>query len=72
MTSPVITTKGAAIRARRFVLGISQAELAARVGMNASYLSQIERGGATGAPRTLARIAAELGVSVEDIITVAA
>jgi transcriptional regulator with XRE-family HTH domain len=60
---------GPAILARRERLGILQQDLAARVGVSASYLSRIETGteepGLTS--QTVRKLAVELGMSLDDI-----
>ncbi len=48
--------------------GLSQEALAERVGVGASYISQIEAGRREGSVRVLRRIAATLGVSVDDLL----
>jgi transcriptional regulator with XRE-family HTH domain len=67
-------TNGPAILAKRELLGLPQKDLAARVGVSASYLSRIESGyetpGLTSA--TVRKLAVELGVSLEDITVVVA
>ncbi|GIN88660.1 hypothetical protein J6TS2_50460 [Heyndrickxia sporothermodurans] len=45
---------------------ITQSELAKKLNINRSYLSEIENGKAKPSVRMLERIAAELGVSVKD------
>ena len=48
--------------------GMTQKQLASSVGINALYLSQIERGRRTGSARTLSALAEALGVDVDDLI----
>jgi DNA-binding XRE family transcriptional regulator len=48
--------------------GLTQAELAARAGVNAVYLSQIETGRRRGSTKTLEAIAQVLGVQVDDLL----
>ena len=48
--------------------GLTQNELAAAVGINAVYLSQIETGKRTGSAKTLAALAKALQVAVDDLI----
>ncbi len=55
------------LRAVRQV-GMTQKQLASSVGINALYLSQIERGRRTGSARTLSALAEALGVDVDDLI----
>ncbi|MFQ6018895.1 MAG: helix-turn-helix transcriptional regulator [Kiloniellaceae bacterium] len=47
--------------------GLTQAELASRVGLSKIYISQIETGRRTGATKTLTRIARALGVGLDDL-----
>lgn len=58
---------GASIAAIRKLTGSRQAALAARCAITGPYLSQIESGERQPATEVLARIAAELGVTVEAI-----
>ena len=58
---------GASIGTIRRALGIKQRALAAQVGVTAPYMSQIENGVRQPPLDTIARIAAELGVTVESI-----
>jgi transcriptional regulator with XRE-family HTH domain len=61
--------EGAApVRAWREYRGLSQAELAARVGISRAYLAQIEAGERTGTVEVLARTARSLGCLIEDLI----
>ncbi len=53
---------GAAIKHYRARAGLTQAELAERVGLHRSYLSEIEQGRETEHMRRLFRILRELGV----------
>jgi transcriptional regulator with XRE-family HTH domain len=53
---------GAAIKHYRQEAGISQAELAARSGLNRTYLSDLERGKETEQLRRLLRVLRQLGV----------
>lgn len=60
MARPV---NGAAVRAIRQALGISQASLARRARIAESHLSQVERGINGASPEVTRRLADELGVS---------
>ena len=53
---------GAAIKHYRQESGLSQAELAARSGLNRTYLSDLERGKETEQLRRLLRVLKQLGV----------
>jgi transcriptional regulator with XRE-family HTH domain len=57
-----------AIRVWREHRGLLQAELAQKAGISAAYLSQLESGKRTGTADVLGRIAAALGVDIDDII----
>ncbi len=48
--------------------GLKQRELAERAGISVSYLSEIESGHKTGAVEVLGRIAAGLGVTIDDLV----
>jgi transcriptional regulator with XRE-family HTH domain len=58
---------GTRIREERDRVGISQRELARRIGLSASLISQIESGQSKPSVSTLYGIVTELGVSVDDI-----
>lgn len=60
-------TNGAAIASLRKALGIPQVSLAARAGITAAFLSQIEHGARQPAPSVTRRIASELGCSIDAI-----
>lgn len=53
---------GAAIRHYRQELGLSQAELAERTGLNRTYLSDLEQGRETEQVRRILRLLNQLGV----------
>jgi transcriptional regulator with XRE-family HTH domain len=58
---------GSRLRQERERLGISQRELARRIGLSASLISQIESGQSKPSVSTLYAIVTELGVSVDDV-----
>ena len=58
---------GPRIRERRHTLGITQAELAHRIGISPSYLNLIERNKRTVSGPLLRRAAQALGISLEDL-----
>jgi transcriptional regulator with XRE-family HTH domain len=60
-------TNGAAIRALRDALGIKQVSLAARAGISAPSLCNIEIGGEQPSAATVRRLAEELGVVLDAI-----
>jgi len=58
------TLAGSRIRQRRMLIGLSQAELARRLGVSASYLNLIEHNRRRVAPDLLERMAGELEVKI--------
>ena len=58
---------GAYVRQRRIELGLSQAELAERLGVWQTHVSAIEIGRVSPSVETLVRLADALGVAVGDI-----
>src|ERR687891_1011379 len=58
---------GSRLREERDRVGISQRELARRIGLSASMISQIESGQSKPSVSTLYGIVTELGVSVDEI-----
>ncbi|QMW21848.1 helix-turn-helix domain-containing protein [Sandaracinobacteroides saxicola] len=56
------------VRQFRQFRGVSQADLAARAGLSASYLSQIENGTREGTGLTLSRIATALNIDLELLV----
>jgi transcriptional regulator with XRE-family HTH domain len=63
---------GRSIKLCRTNLGLSQEELADRVGLSASYISLIEKGGRDPAVSTAEKIAAALGVPTSLLMFLAA
>ena len=61
------TILGARIREYRRQLGVTQAEMARRIGISASYLNLIERNKRRIAGTLLRNVADNLGVSIEDL-----
>ena len=59
---------GEAIRARRQALGLSLRDLADRLGVTPSLISQIERGRANPSVSTLYAIVAELELSLDELL----
>ena len=57
-----------AVKVYRNYRGMTQRDLAEAAGINAVYLSQIERRKRTGSARTLAAIAGALGIGVDSLI----
>ena len=64
MATPIV---GARIRERRRAMEITQAELARRIGISASYLNLIERNKRAIAGPLLKKTAAALGLGLEDL-----
>src|SRR4249920_3873217 len=60
---------GTRLREERERVQISQRELARRIGLSASLISQIESGQSKPSVSTLYAIVTELGVSVDDIFS---
>ena len=58
---------GTRLREERERMSISQRELARRIGLSASLISQIESGQSKPSVGTLYAIVTELGVSVDDV-----
>lgn len=58
---------GARVRELREAMGISQEELAFRVGLDRTYISGIERGLRNVALKNIERLAGGLGVKVKEL-----
>ena len=58
------------VRVFRTYRKLTQKQLAAKAGINALYLSQIERGRRTGSARLLATLARALDVDVDNLLAV--
>lgn len=61
---PLLLTVGAAIRRLRLEQGISQEELALRIGLDRTYIGNVERGQSNVALLTLSKIATGLGLTL--------
>ena len=59
---------GEQLRARRQELGLSLRQLAERLGVSASLISQIERGRANPSVSTLYQIVGELDISLDELL----
>lgn len=70
--APVLVAIGKAVRSIRIERGLSQEDLAHLAGVDVSYLGRVERGDNNVAIITLQKIAVSLGVSVAQLVTVAA
>lgn len=67
---PYVATLGERIRKRRTALGLSQAELARRVGVKREAVSQWENGASKGLkPENLLKTADVLGTTVRSLVT---
>ena len=62
---------GAVIRRRRQYLGLSQEELAAKAGLNRSYIGDIERGTRNLALLNISRLASALEMKPSQLIILA-
>jgi len=60
---------GARVRALRRAQGLSQEELAHRVGVHPTYLGGIERGERNPALKNIGQLARALGVSMAELFT---
>jgi transcriptional regulator with XRE-family HTH domain len=67
-TTPEYGEMGERLRAERLAHGLSLRELASRLGVSPSLISQVETGRATPSVSTLYAIASELGVSLDDLL----
>lgn len=65
---PAPDAVGQRLRARRLERGISLRELARRVGVSASFISQVELGRASPSVGTLYSLVNELDVSIDDLL----
>jgi transcriptional regulator with XRE-family HTH domain len=59
---------GLAVRRTRSAAGLSQEALADRAGLDRAYVSGLERGHRNPTLETLQRLAAALGVNVQDLL----
>ena len=66
--SPVAGRFGAAVRARREALGISQEDLADRAGLHRTYVSLIERGQRTASIAVIEKLAGALGTTMSELV----
>ena len=66
-----IASVGRQLRAARLALGMSVREMARRVDVSASFISQLELGKTMPSVGTLYSIASELGVSLDDLMEIA-
>ena len=57
-----------AVAAHRFLLGLSQAELAAKVGVTRQHIDLVERGKVSPSLKTLEALATALGVRAGDLM----
>ena len=55
---------GLTLKTLRIEKGLSQEELAARVGLHRTYISQLERGIKSPSLRTMEKICGEIGISL--------
>ncbi len=64
----IIQVMGENVRALRQSLSLSQEELAFRAGVDRTYISQIERGVGNPSVLVLVKIAATLGVGLQELL----
>lgn len=64
----VVRLFGENVRKERLARGITQQELAARLGMERSYLSELERGTRNPTIQALGRLALALGVEPSELL----
>lgn len=64
----IIQVMGENVRALRQSLSLSQEELAFRAGVDRTYISQIERGVGNPSVLVLVKIAATLGVELQELL----
>ena len=60
---------GAAVKARRNALGISQEELAMRIGADQAYVSRMEAGQMNVTLETAEQVAVAIGADVGDLLS---
>lgn len=58
---------GAAVKRRRYEIGISQEALAERAGLHRTYVSDIERGARNLAIENIEKLAVALEISISDL-----
>jgi transcriptional regulator with XRE-family HTH domain len=68
MTDKALKQIGSKLQAARKLKGITQQEIANRVGISRTYYSQIENGDRDPAATIITGIAKALGVSIADIL----
>lgn len=68
MTVDITKKFGLGVKKIRLGKQMSQGDLAKRLGVDPSYISQIERGIGNMSLRKIERLAQALGVSIEDLI----
>lgn len=71
-TTTPATAFGEALRAHRVAAGLSQSELARRIGCNATMVSRIESGTRRPSPETVTAITAALGLPADEAAYVTA
>lgn len=65
MTTTTIAAIAAAARARRREIGLTQADLATRLGMSRRWLAEFEHGSGAASLESVLRLLAELGLDLE-------
>jgi transcriptional regulator with XRE-family HTH domain len=69
--TPALIALGEAVRSARLARGISQEDLAARAGLDRSYMSSIERGAQNPGIVSVLRVANALGMTASDLFSLA-
>lgn len=69
--TPALIALGEAVRSARLARGISQEDLAARAGLDRSYMSSIERGAQNPGIVSVLRVANALGMTASELFSLA-
>jgi len=69
--TPSLIALGEAVRSARLARGISQEDLAARAGLDRSYMSSIERGAQNPGIVSVLRVANALGMTASELFSLA-
>ncbi len=68
VNSPSLTDLGAAIKARRHELGLTQGQMAVRSGLNQRWMSNVETGKRNLSYSSLCRLVSALDLSLSELI----
>lgn len=69
--TPALIALGEAVRSARLARGVSQEDLAARAGLDRSYMSSIERGAQNPGIVSVLRVANALGMTASELFSLA-